>query len=347
MVMLSDYSFNSVAWNYKEIMEYKRGETFLSVIVPFVTYGSIINIHMPLCLGLELAIIPKFDADKWSYYMKKYKPNHIIAIPVYISAIMSDEKLRSVDLSYVKTMGMGGEGMNIQLEEKLNEYLTQRNCKAKILKGYGMTEVCATAAVCNNKANRIASVGIPLPKNLFMIYDNENGKELKYMQTGEICMKCESLMIGYKDISNEELIKLHDDGEYWIHTGDYGYIDEDGFIYVEGRIKRMIMTISNGVVYKIFPTETESIINSCEGVLESCIVKEKIDCNNIRLKAYVVLEQKKDFNTDKVIKLINKRCSDSLSEYQRPYEIEVINEMPRTDIGKIDYRRLENMNTQI
>lgn len=347
MVMLSDYSFNSVAWNYKEIMEYKRGETFLSVIVPFVTYGSIINIHMPLCLGLELAIIPKFDADKWSYYMKKYKPNHIIAIPVYISAIMSDEKLRSVDLSYVKTMGMGGEGMNIQLEEKLNEYLTQRNCNAKILKGYGMTEVCATAAVCNNKANRIASVGIPLPKNLFMIYDNENGKELKYMQTGEICMKCESLMIGYKDISNEELIKLHDDGEYWIHTGDYGYIDEDGFIYVEGRIKRMIMTISNGVVYKIFPTETESIINSCEGVLESCIVKEKIDCNNIRLKAYVVLEQKKDFNTDKVIKLINKRCSDSLSEYQRPYEIEVINEMPRTDIGKIDYRRLENMNTQI
>lgn len=346
MVMLSDYSFNSVAWNYKEIMEYKRGETFLSVIVPFVTYGSIINIHMPLCLGLELAIIPKFDADKWSNYLKKYKPNHIIAVPPIMAALMSDEKIKNFDLSYIKTLGMGGEGMNIQLEEKLNEYLTQRNCNAKILKGYGMTEVCATAATSNNKANKIGSVGIPLPNNIFMIYDNENGKELKYMQTGEICMKCESMMIGYKDISNEELIKLHDDREYWIHTGDYGHIDEDGFIYVEGRIKRMIITIKDGIGYKAFPDETEAVINSCEGVLESCVVRAEINSNNVRLKAYVTLE-KKELKSGEVINSIKQYCYDNLIEHQRPYEIEVINEMPRTDIGKIDYRRLENMNTQI
>lgn len=341
-VLLTNHSFNSVAWQYIHTFPHERKDIFLSVMVPFVTYGSIVNIHMPLCLGLEVALIPKFNANEWSAYMKKYKPTHLSAIPAYVAPMADDEQLGKMNLSGLKTVGMGGEGMNIPLENKLNDFLETHGSSAKILKGYGMTEVCATAAVEYMTARKEGSVGIPFINNNFMIYDNEAQNELSYGEVGEICMQCLSMMAGYKDNEKEtkKLLKEHSDGSKWIHTGDLGYIDEDGFIFIVGRMKRMIMTINDGVVYKVFPSQTEMVLDSHDMVHESCVVSMKKE-NDIVLKAVLVLEGNSEVDEECLFAELKGICEKELADNQRPFTYEVRKEFPRTAAGKIDYRKLE------
>ena len=341
-VLLNDNSFNSVAWQYIQSFPHQKGEVFLSVIVPFVVYGSMINIHMPLCLGLEVAVIPKFDSNMWHKYYKTYHPNHICAIPAYISAMCDDKKFSKMNLSKIKTVGMGGEGMNVSLEEKINTFLNSRDSKAKVMKGYGMTEVCATAASEMINAQKTGSVGIPFIHNNVMIYDNEKNRELTYGETGEICLQCESMMIDYKDNQEEtnKLVKIHSDGSKWIHTGDLGYIDEDGFLFVEGRMKRMILTLNNGLAYKTFPAQTEEVLNKHPSIRESCVVSMHKD-KKIVLKAVIVLEDAKEVDHHNLISELNTLCNETLSSFQIPEKYVFVDYLPRTDAGKVDYRKLE------
>ena len=341
-VILTNRSFNSVVWQYISTFPHDKGEVFLNLIPPFVTYGAMINMHMPLCLGLELVLIPKFDPDEWLTYFRKYRPEHIIAIPAYIAAMLDNNKLRNQDLSFVKTLAMGGEGMNIPLEKKVNQFLDEHNSRAKVMKGYGMTEVCATASTEQHNVIKMGSVGVPFIMNNFMAYDNENQKELSYNQTGEICMQCVSTMVGYKENQKEtdNLIKEHADGSRWIHTGDLGYIDEDGFIFIEGRMKRMIITVKDGIVYKIVPTQIEEVINNNMHVRECCVVGHKFGKDN-GLKAFVI---KADDISDEILeKELRKWCGDKLGENQQPNAYAIVNEFPRTAAGKVDYRRIEKM----
>lgn len=344
-VLLNDNSFNAVVWQYVQSFPHHRKDVFLSVMIPFVVYGIVTNIHMPLCLGLEVAIIPKFDSDKWHMYYKKYHPNHISAIPAYVSAMCDDKKLSKMNLSKIKTVGMGGEGMNIPLEEKINHFLKERGSSAKVIKGYGMTEVCATATCELYDAIKEGSVGFPFINNNVMIYDNDNKVELQYGQIGEICLQCASKMIEYKNNQSEMelLIRTHSDGSRWIHTGDLGYVDEDGFLFVEGRMKRMIMTIKDGLVYKIFPAQTEEVIDNHPEVREACVVSMRKG-KDIVLKAVVRLNSTiTDTEKENMIQEMEHLCKNALSIHQIPYKYDFVEDFPRTAAGKVDYRKLEEM----
>lgn len=339
-VFLSDVAFNTVTQDYMLSMPHKQGEVFLSTMIPYVVYGTLINIHMPLCLGLETVLIPKFDPEKWPQYIKKYHPNHCCSIPAYIAPMAENSKMRKMNLSELFTVGVGGEGMNIHLEESLNEFLLSTGSPARIQKGYGMTEVCATAVVEFRHAYKIGSVGIPLVKNIVCIYDNEGQRECKYNEIGEICMQCASVMLGYKDNESEmeKLFRTHPDGSKWIHTGDMGYMDEDGFLFLQGRIKRMIMTVIDGAVYKIVPAQVEEILNAHEKVCESCVVGAAKGKNKV-LKACVVTRE----DTDNILleRELRLLCSDRLSENMRPVFYEFMEALPLTPAGKVDYRALE------
>ncbi len=338
-VLLNDLAFNAVVQTYILSVPHERRDVFLSIMIPYVVYGTLINIHMPLCLGLEVVIIPKFDPINWATYIRKYHVNHCCAIPAYIAPMLEDQKLYNMDLSSLKTVGMGGEGMNIPLEKNLNEFFEQHHSSARVLMGYGMTETCATAAVAFKHARKEGSVGIPLPKNIITVFDSETNKECRYYEKGEICVQCASQMLGYlnlKDGSN--IFCKHADGSTWIHTGDIGYIDEDGFLFVEGRMKRVIMTVIHGAVYKVFPSTVEQIINQHSEVKESCVVRWKKGTDYL-LKAFLVKAQyEKD---DRIIQELKTMCAQKLAENAQPAKYEIIGEMPRTSAGKIDYRALE------
>lgn len=339
-VFLNDVAFNAVTQDYMLSMPHKQGEVFLSTMIPYVVYGTLINVHMPLCLGLETVLIPKFDPGKWSQYIKKYHPNHCCSIPAYIAPMVEDQKLKKLDLSNLLTVGVGGEGMNMPLEESLNEFLFSRGSPARIQKGYGMTEVCATAVVEFKHAYKTGSVGIPLPKNIVCIYDNTDQRECKYNEIGEVCMQCASAMIGYKDnkAEMEKLFQTHSDGSIWLHSGDVGYMDEDGFLFLKGRIKRMIMTVIDGAVYKIVPVQVEEILNAHDNVCESCVVGVTNGKNKV-LKAYVVVKEDSDITL--VEEELRIKCNSKLSENMRPVFYEFVDKLPLTPAGKIDYQELE------
>ena len=341
-VLISDQAMNILAQQYDNTIIHKRQQVLLSVMIPFVIYGNLTNIHMPLCLGLNTVLIPKFEADQWPSYIRKYRPNHIAAIPPYVAAMLDNEKLAKEDLSCLITVGLGGDGMNTALENKLNIFLAAHNSSAKVVKGYGMTEVCASWSSCNNYHNKVGSVGFPFPTNNVMIYDNHAQNELGYSEVGEICLQSASRMIGYKDNEEEmrNLIRIHPDGSEWIHSGDLGYVDEDGFLFLVGRMKRIILTSSDGVTYKVYPNIPEEVLVRHAAVHSVCIVGEKKD-NDLVLRAHVILNPEMQTQKDTVEQELRKLCEEQLSDYSRPYYYTFRETFPRTAAGKVDYRALE------
>ncbi len=213
-VMLNDKAMNAVVAQYIDVSGIKRGEVFLNLMIPFVVYGILTNVHLPLCIGLESIVIPKFDAKQWKNYFKKYRPNHVLAVPSYIIPMLKDDELQKMDISCFKSAGVGGDGMTNELEVELNRFYEEHNSKALVLKGFGMTEVCATAVVGFAHSNKIGSAGIPLPKVNMMIYDRDKECELSYGEVGEICLHSPSQMMGYLNNTKaaEELILNHPDG---------------------------------------------------------------------------------------------------------------------------------------
>lgn len=340
-VLLSDNALNAVACQYNLCMEHERGQMFLNIMIPYVVYGMLICMHMPLCLGLCVAIIPKFEAKDWKDYIKKYRPNHVAGIPSYVAPMLEDKKLVNIDLSCLKTIAVGGDGMNEKLELALNDFLQKHNSVAEVLKGYGMTEVCATAVTCYANSNKRGSVGIPLVKNNLQIYNGEEKRECLYDEVGEVCMACMSNMLGYKDNKEEmqNLFQEHGNGKKWIHTGDLGYIDRNGFLFLVGRIKRMIILGKEGMIYKVFPQMIEEVICKETEVKSACVVKTSK--NNILVaKAYVVVD--KTCEDVKYIEAkIRERCDKELAEYMCPQEYVFLDSLPLTSVGKVDYKALE------
>ena len=341
-VMLDDCAMNAVVSQYISSSGIKRNDVFLSLISPFVVYGILDNIHLPLCLGLQSVIIPKYDVKQWATYLIKYRPNHVLTVPAYISPLLEDERVAKMDLSFFETAGVGGDGMTPELEDAINSFLRKRNSKGTVLQGYGLTEVCATAVVCFSYSNKLSSVGIPLPKNNLLIYDNENSKELGYEEVGEICIQCPSRMIGYmnNEQATQELFRIHADGSEWLHTGDLGYIDEDGFLFLVGRMKRLILTAKDGVTYKVFPNMTEKVLEENENVIQSCVVGADSGADQV-LRAFIAVSKETLAKTENVELALRRHCEEKLPSYARPTFYVFRDALPLTAAGKIDYRALE------
>ncbi len=342
-VLLTDKAYNAVAMQYMKSMRHERGEVFLNIMVPFVVYGMLTCMHVPLCMGLTVVLIPKFEAAEWSKYFKKYAPNHIVGIPSYFSPILFDNKLYNADLSCLITIVAGGDSLSETLENEMNEFLAGHNSKAKLIKGYGMTEVCASAVNNFNNITKIGSVGIPLVKNNICIYDNDRKRECGYGEEGEICLSSPSLMLEYKDnqAATEALIR-EDNGIKWVHTGDLGYVDEDGFLFMVGRMKRFMFVGSEGMVYKVLPKTIEDVIAPISEVQEVCAVSA-YNGAGFAPKVYAVLREDCMMPQDDVRGKIRALCEEALPDYMRPYAIEFLKCLPKTAVGKIDFQKLENM----
>lgn len=343
-VMLSDRAMNAVVAQYIAVSGIKRGEVFLNLMIPFVVYGILTNVQLPLCIGLETVIIPKFDSKEWGNYFKKYHPNHILAVPSYVTPMLKNTELKNMDLSCFISAGVGGDGMTNEIEDDLNSFYSAHGSRAEVLKGFGMTEVCATAVVGFSYSNRRGSAGIPLPKINLMIYDRENDCELGYGQVGEICLQSPSRMIGYMDNeeATNELFWKHADGSEWLHSGDLGYVDEDGFLFLVGRMKRVILTTKDGVAYKVFPNMPEELLDSHEDVIQSCIVGAT-DGDNQVLWAHIVVSNNGLLRKEQIEKELRAICEKELPSYSRPTFYTFCEALPLTAAGKVDYRKLEEM----
>ena len=343
-VMLTNDSVNAVGFSFLHAgIVYKPNTRFLGIMPIFSSYGLVCGIHMPMIMQQELALIPRYYPVKMGEYIKKYKPQHMIATPAFYEILIDSEEMKNFDLSFMLTLGSGGDSMNAGLEDKLNNFMKTHNLRYPLAQGYGMSEVSAAATFCVNDRYKRGSVGIPCIATTIGIFDPETGEELGYNQEGEVCISGPTLMKGYFNNKEEtdHVIRKHADGNLWVHSGDIGTIDEDGFVYIKGRVKRMITRFDG---HKVFPITIESFIAEHEAV-HSCSVIGVDDRERLQGQypmAVIELNSGIDASRrDEICREIYAKCQEQLEQRGKPVAVVCIDEIPLTAMGKNDYRKLE------
>ena len=343
-VMLTNDSVNAVGFSFLHAgIVYKPNTRFLGIMPIFSSYGLVCGIHMPMIMQQELALIPRFSPVKMGEYIKKFRPQHMIATPAFYEILIDSEEMKDFDLSFMLTLGSGGDSMNAGLEDKLNEFMKTHNLRYPLAQGYGMSEVSAAATFCVNDRYKRGSVGIPCITTTIGIFDPETGEELGYNQPGEVCISGPSVMKGYYNNKEEteHVLRKHADGKIWVHSGDIGTVDEDGFVYIQGRVKRMITRFDG---HKVFPITIESFIAENETV-HSCSVIGVNDRERLQGQypmAVIELNSGIDVSRrDEICREIYAKCQEHLEQRGKPVAVVCIDEIPLTGMGKNDYRKLE------
>jgi len=341
-VKLSNENFNAMAIQYKSLnANYNKGDTFLNGIVPFVAYGIVVTIHMPMCLGMTNIIAPILSPKEFTEFMIKYKPNHTITVPTYVEHFVHDRKADSINWKCLKNLGIGGDYFPEQSEIYVNEFLKNHGSSSIAEKGYGMTENSSTAGVCLVGVNKTNSLGIPLPLNTYGIFERGTDKELKYGEEGEICITGPTEMLGYLDNEEEErkVIKIHSDGKKWIHSEDVGIIDEDGFLFFKGRYKRLI---PHGG-FKLYPSYIEGVIMKHPDIDNCCVISIPDKVYGASPEAHVVIKKDSVSELKKLKEELIKLCQDKLPSYSQPEDFIFEEDLPLTSVGKVDYKKVEKM----
>lgn len=335
-VVHTNNSLNAVAFQYSIAdMSLNHGDTFLNAIPPFLGFGVSVGIHTQLGLGTHGILHIKPEADAVAKCFIKKKPMHMIIGPAFINSIID---VCSGDMSWLKTMAGGGGAVTEEQETKLNNQLKTHNCNVEYIAGYGMTEFGATVCTNMNRCKRERALGIPFSKTNIKVLSVETGDELGYDQTGELCFATPNLMEGYRESDGIE-ITIDEDGTRWFRTGDLGHVDTDGFVYFDGRLKRIYLTKSeDGTVYKLFPSRIEELLMKHNNV-ELCGVIAVEDTERINtLVVFVSLKAKEQKSIEHDLwDLLRKELPDHFI----PRDILILDKMPITQSGKIDYRELE------
>ena len=355
-VILTNNNLNSAAFDC--IMagyDFKREHNWLNIMPLFIAYGCGNGLHLPLVCKMEVIVIPAFEADMMPDLLNKYHPNHMVGVPSHYGNIISSDKLKNEDLSYVIAPTVGGDSMDVELEKRTNEFLISHNCDYKVVKGYGMTEVSAAVCACtSNETNKLGSVGIPFPHSTIAIFDPETLQELPLTSDmdskniGEVCISGPNVMLKYHENEEEtkKIKRIHNDGSTWIHSGDLGYMNEEGELFIIGRMKDIIIRHDG---FKVYPSFIEEVIMSDSAVSHCKVVGIKDDnyTQGELPYAYIVLnsdafDSSDTFNLDDVIARIDALCHLELQEYALPIGFEIIDKLPETSIGKIDVSSLKN-----
>lgn len=343
-ILLSNLNLNSLALqSHKMIDIANEGTSILSILPIFHGFGLGVCIHTPLCCGMKVILVPDFSPKKFLSEIKKYQPNLICGVPSLFETLAKSTKIGRHDLACIKCLVSGGDFMSGDLKRLIDDCLHEHGSDAEILVGYGLTESTAATCVSLRGMYKDNSIGVPFPDTDYKIVAIGTNEEVPYGTDGEICISGPTVMMGYINNINENLkvLREHQDKKIWLHTGDIGYMDADGFVFFRQRIKRMI--VSNG--YNLYPTYIENVLNTYPDVLTSVVIGVPHPKRVQVAKAYIVL--KDGIKPSKEIeKKIRHHCEINLAKYSLPYEYEFRESLPKTLIGKIAYRKLENKNTK-
>ena len=312
----------------------------LSVMPMFHGFGLCVGVHTFLTFGGTCILIPSFTPDSFAKLIVTKRPNFIAGVPSLYEHMVRSDIMKDADLSCLEGIFAGGDSLSDDTRIKVDAFLKEHNCKTIIREGYGLTE--SVTATCLTPVNeyRLGSIGIPFPDVLFKIVRIGTSETLPYGEEGEICIFGPNLMTCYYNNpeETEDTLRVHPDGRRWLHTGDIGTMDEDGFVYFKQRYKRMI--VRSG--YNIYPSSIENVIDSVPEVKMSCVIGVFDPIKQKKVKAFIVLEDGIE-PSDELLARIKGLVFDNIAKYALPKEYEFIDKMPMTKVGKIAYRELEEM----
>ena len=343
-IIISNANFNAMALQTSSVCEYiSPGHSALAALPIFHVFGLALCTHTCLVSGMKCIIVPQLNTKKINKELKKYKPNVYPAVPSLLKMSINNTDPGSNAFKDIKVVVVGGDYLSPQLKGEFEDYLKAHGSKAVVKVGYGLSEVCGfcccTAEIDEKHVdNHKGTLGIPNPDTIVKIFEPNSDVEKSLGDVGEICITGPTLMMGYinEDEETKKTLVLHNDGKTWLHSGDLGYMDKDGFIFYTSRLKRMIIT--NG--YNVYPIELEDIINKCKYVDTCTVVGVPHKIKSQTPKAVIVLKQGVE-NTMEIREEIRRYCYKNIAKYAVPTEYEFRDTLPKTAVGKIAYRDLE------
>lgn len=339
-ICLTDYNFNSCAIQTKfgANANVVPGSKMLSCMPIFHGFGLGINIHTVLIYGGTCILMPSFNIKNYANMLIKKQPNFIAGVPTIFEALLHLPAMEKADLSCLQGVYCGGDSLSVELKKKVDEFLKSHKATVEIKEGYGLTE-CVTASCLTPEGRyKEGSIGLPFPDTVYCIVKPGTEEECAPMEEGEIILKGPSVMKEYLNNPEEtaQTLRVLSDGNTWLYTGDLGCMDEEGYVFYKQRIKRLIIT--NG--YNVYPGQVENAIDGCPEVAYCCVIGVKDPRRMHRVRAYVVL---RDGYTgdDACRERIMNNIKYKVAGYALPKEIIFKEELPKTLVGKVHYRKLE------
>ena len=332
-VMHSHFAINS--WEADADQYYKhwdQSHRSIYCVLPFFHgFGLVTGMHHAMVNKLEQIIVPKFSPDETLRLLHKRKANIIIGTPALYEKLLAKKKFNNKYLPFLNECTVGGDRVNAELVSEFDRRLAPNSDNNYLFEGYGLSEVISAVSYNNSHFSyRQGSAGKLLPGISACV---RNGSNITHTGIGEILISGNTMMLGYLNAIEQPFIEH--EGQKWLPTGDYGKLDEDGFIYCYDRIKDII--IHNG--YNVFPSRVESAITASPFVEEVCVTGEsKQNSSTQFVVAWIVA--KKDANNAEMLANLKSICEKKLAPYEWPGQFRLVGELPRNNMRKIDKREL-------
>ena len=338
-IVLTNGNFNALS---QQIIAtnpmFRPGDRMLAAMPLFHGFGLGVCVHSMLAQGGRCILIPRFTAKSYAKQIVKYKCNFIAGVPTLYEALLRLPSMDGADLSSLKGVFSGGDSLSIELKKKFDKFLYDHHAVIQVREGYGTTETVTACCLTPTHIYKEGSIGLPFPDTYIKIVKPGTDEELPYGEEGEILLAGPTVMKEYMNHPDEtaKTLRKHDDGLTWVYTGDLGVMDEQGFIYFRGRAKRMI--ISSG--YNVYPGQIENILDANDMVQMSCVIGVPDAYKMQKVKAFVMLKPGVEANAGTRDALLG-YCRKHVAKYAMPYDIEFRAELPKTLVGKVAYRVLE------
>lgn len=337
-VVLSNLNFNALALQTGSQADVEINDKMMCIMPFFHGFGLGVSMHTALCFGGNIILVPKFTVDDFAKTFSKHKPEFIAGVPTLFTALTRSKTMINSDFSCLKGVFSGADTLPNDIKTQFENFIGERGANVKIREGYGLTETVTASCLTPPNEYRFGSIGIPFPDTLYKICKVDTQESCLPDEDGEICISGPSVMIGYyKEKEETDLVlQKHADGHIWVHTGDLGSMDKDGFVYFKQRIKRIIK--SSG--YSVFPTQIENVLIDHEAVANCCVMGVPDSYQIEKIRAYIVLEEDYKYSSDLENELLV-RCKEYLSKWSIPREFVFRKELPLTKVGKIAYADLQ------
>ncbi|MBE0649744.1 MAG: AMP-binding protein [Bacteroidales bacterium] len=317
-----------------------HSDIILAILPIFHGFGLSVCVNAALVAGARTILVPKFTVKDVAGLIKKKHPTFLIGVPTLYRALLNEKKFLTSDLSFLKAIFSGADTLPRSLKEEFDTVVKANHGNTMMLEGYGLTEAVTAIMAMPMDHYREGSIGVPFPDMDARIFDQGTTKEMPHGEIGEICLEGPAVMKGYmnNEAETNATLKVHDDGKTWLHTGDLGYRDADGFFYFKQRLKRMIKSSAMNV----YPSEVENVICKHEDVKLACVIGVEDENQINRIKAFVELHDHGAASQEKEEEIIA-FVRTQLIKWSCPREIEFMDKLPLTRIGKVDYRKLEEL----
>lgn len=338
-ILLSNYNFNALGAQIVATNPmFRPGDLMLAVMPMFHGFGLGVSIHSMLVNGGHCILVPRFTPASYAKLLKKTRCNFIAGVPTLYEALLRQPAMENADLSCLKGVFSGGDSLSVELKKKIDKFLYDHHATIQIREGYGTTECVTASCLTPTHMAKVGSIGQPFPDTYYKIVKPGTTDEVPYGEEGEICLAGPTVMIEYVNHPEEtaDTKRLHGDGMYWIHTGDLGTMDEDGFIYFRQRMKRMIVTSG----YNVYPSQIENILDAHDIVQMSCVIGVPDPLKMQKVKAFVMLKPGLT-PSEEYKQMLLAYCKKNIAKYALPYDIEFREQLPKTLVGKVAYRVLE------